>query len=499
MRWTHATVCACSTLLALTLCHTGTLCAQDAAAGEPLERQLDRIAASLPMGRAHLGMHVVDLSDGSVLYDRRGEVGCIPASNVKLVTAAAALDVLGADFKYVTRLGWIGENLVVIASGDPATGDARVLAADPTLDDSIYGVFDAWAAQVAAGGRTAVRGDLVVDDTVFDRQFFHPSWADQPHSAWYAAQVGGANFNDNCVDITAAPGRAVGQPAAVRLMPETSYVQVINTVTTGRRSDGEDKLIINRTAGGNAIRIGGTCGRPSASVQNCTIDNPPGFFATVLAERLRLAGVIVSGEIKLARVRTAAGEVPAAFRPIAEHSTPLAVVLKRTCKHSQNLFAEAVLKTMGAYHKPPEGAALGAGSWETGRAAVAAYLARIGIAEGGYVYDDGGGLSKLNRFSPKQLTTVLAAAWKAPARQTFLDALSIAGVDGTLADRMTEGAAKGRVFGKTGFVRGVSATSGYVFTASGRHLAFSFLFNQVVSNRDAKEIMDRLCRRLAEQ
>ncbi len=460
--------------------------------------ELLQITRSLPMGRARMGIHVVDLAENRVLFSQDAEAGYIPASNMKLITAAAALHVLGADFKYVTRLGWIGENLVVIASGDPATGDARILAADPTLDDSIYGVFDAWAKKLVDSGKGRVRGDLIVDDTIFDREFSHPSWSSQRHSAWYVAQVGGANFNDNCLDLYAIPAAQTGDPAALRIVPQTDYIRVINRLRTGRRQHGiPDRIIVHRVAGTNTIRVSGSCSRATTKPQNCTIHNPPGFFAMVLAERLRKVDFPVVGKIKLARVRTAGGEVPDTFKQVASHGTPLAVVLKRMCKHSQNLFAEAVLKTIGAYHKPPDGAKVGTGSWKSGRAAVGDYLATIGIAKDACVYDDGGGLSKLNRFSPKQICTVLAAVWKAPYRQSYLDSLAIAGTDGTLSKRMKDGPAAGRVFAKTGYVSGASALSGYVHTRGGKWLAFSFLFNKVVSNRDAKKIMNRLCERLA--
>ncbi len=457
-----------------------------AAAEPPLNAHINRLITAAKLGDVQVGVSVVDVKTGRSLCAIGADRGLTPASNVKLITTGAALLALGEDFEFTTRVhgtgalrpgGVLAGDLVVVAGGDPSIS-GREHDGKPTA------VFDAWAAEIARSV-SQVRGNLVIDATIFDRQVIHPTWPKDQLVRWYCAPVSAFALNDNCIDVKVRPGDRAGAPARVILDPPTNYFAVRNTCRT--IASGRGRAIIHRLPGQDTLAISGRIrqrGRGSSSP--VAVVDPIRFAATVLKERLAKGGVRIQGGIVIA---------PAAVdlqrtRLLASTSHTLARAIRTANKRSQNFYAEMILKTMGALAERPS-------SFAAGARIAAGELEKAGIGRGTYVMVDGSGLSRKNRFSPSQLTLFLRHMARGKHANRYLDSLAVAGTDGTLKRRMADAPAAGNVFGKTGHLRGVSTLSGYVRTDGGL-LAFSILVNgRVLRWSAADDLQDSICRFLA--
>ena len=475
-------------LILLLLCLLAALFPPAARAALP-----DDVAAILRdklLARGAVGVEIVKLADtperDRVVFSHQASGLRIPASNLKLVTTAAALERLGADFKFRTVLMRRDDgDLVFAGDGDPTLGDAELLK---KVGWGTTTVFEAWAKQLRSQGVTSVR-DVLIDDAVFDDVFVHPNWpADQLHKR-YVAGVGGINLNANCVDFTVQAQRG-GGPVAFRTdPPDTQFIDVRNTCASGD----ENKIWLSRQPGGNRIILRGEapcCGPVPVSV---TIHDPPMFAGTVLVETLRRAGVAVTGaarrdpNARAQRRAAAAKDGGAGWSIVGIHETPLSAVLGRANKDSMNVYAESLCKRLGheATKRP--------GSWASGTAAMGEYLVSAGVDESEFKLDDGCGLSKQNLISPHAIARVLAREYHGRNRQAFLESLSIAGHDGTLEDRFrTMPDLRGRVLGKSGYVSGVRSLSGYLKAKDGSHYAFAILMNRVSDAGQVKVLQERI-------
>jgi D-alanyl-D-alanine carboxypeptidase/D-alanyl-D-alanine-endopeptidase (penicillin-binding protein 4) len=440
------------------------------------------------LAKAEVGVEIVRLSpQGSQpVFKHNSDIPLIPASNLKLVTTAAALEKMGADFEFKTLLVQRGNDLILVGDGDPTLGDVEWLKKAGWDVDT---VFKSWAEGLKKLGITSI-DNLYVDDSIFDQQFAHPNWpADQLHKR-YVAQVGGVNLNANCVDFYLRPN-AAGQRVTFGTIPTTSYINVTNECTSG----GENAVWLSRVLGGNSIVLKGQTPRANADPVSVTINDPPLFAVTVLGETLKKSGIAIKGRIdRDTTVRTKIGE-DASIKLLGTHNTKLIDVISRANKDSMNLYAEALCKRLGAAASSTGGRRWSGapGSWENGTAAVRTYLtssAKVSADE--FTLDDGCGLSKKNAISANALAQVLAHEFESRERETWISTLAVGGVDGTL-DRRFRDDLKGRVFAKSGYVNNVSCLSGYVKTKSGDYFAFSILMNGVTSG-SAKTIQEKIVR-----
>jgi len=438
-------------------------------------------------GAARVSARVLELPSGRVLYSAHADELMIPASNMKLLITAAALDLLGPDFAFRTILAVRGDDLVVIGDGDPATGDAKLAREQ---GEPITAMFHRWADALRARGITHIRGDLIFDDSIFDAQWVNPQWPPEDHQKAYAAPVGGLNFNDNCIVATVWPASQPGAPALFELTPRTTLIEIENRCKSG----GRGKPVIRRVGQRPRYVLAGRCSK-RASLAPVAVPDPGAFFASALRTALAAKGIRIDGRTRRARIRNHDGSLPSDCRLIAEHRTPLASALRLCNKSSQNLFAECLLKRIGYEYARRTGQGEPVGSWTNGRQAVRAFLWKLGIDPIGLVIDDGSGLSRDNRLNARHLTEVLKYMFTHPHAGVFLQSLSVNGVDGTLKRRMTD--IKGRVRAKTGYIRGVRTLSGYVTTRAGTTLCFSILFNDIPGGTAPYNRMhDEICRLL---
>lgn len=451
-----------------------------------VRESIDAVLADPYLNRVQAGVKVVRLGatpqENVTLYERSARTPLIPASNLKLITTAAALEGLGRDFQFRTLLVQNGNRLAIVGDGDPTLGDAELLKKVGWQSTTL---FKTWADALASRGGP-VRDQVLFDDSIFDDQFVHPNWpGDQIHKR-YVAGVAGLNFNANCLDFYLKP-KGAGAIVDYVVDPAADYAPIENNCVLGSRN----AVWLSRAAGSSTIILRGQTNGANVEPISVTVDNPPLLAATVLRSELTKAGVVKAPrptrDPNIRAAITPAGE----WQVLAVHETPIAQVLGRANKDSMNLYAEALCKRLGAARTPTE-----PGSWKTGTAALGAYLRSIGVPADEFSLDDGCGLSRRNTLSPNAIVQVLSHEHFSGGRETFISSLAIAGVDGTLKDRFdTFPGLQQRVFGKSGFIDGVSSLSGYLRSRDGQTTyAFSIMFNGIAkgTNSTAKRLQERI-------
>ena len=356
--------------------------ARPAYARGDLKAEVAAVLAQKSLQRGVVGIEIVRLGqspgDDQLVFEHNAHEPRIPASNLKLVTTAAALAKFGPDFKFKTVLMKRGDDLVLVGDGDPTLGDAEYLR---TVGGGwgVTTVFQTWAKQLAANGITTVT-DVVIDDSVFDEQFVHPRWpADQEHKR-YVAQVGGINLNANCLDFYIRGGQQ-GGVVSYQTDPATRFVSVRNACVVGR----DNAIWLSRELNTNKIVLRGESPRTGVQVPvSVTIHDPPMFAGTVLAETLSAGGVKVRGQVRRDRTLRAEREKGAAgWTLLGVHETPLMTVLGRANKDSMNLYAESLCKRLG-YATTGQ-----SGSWQNGTAALGQFLKTAGVGDTEFKLDDG--------------------------------------------------------------------------------------------------------------
>lgn len=458
------------------------------AARAGLQQELRAAVAKLPHSQARVAASVIDLANGQAVFSLNGDVPMTPASTMKLFAMSSALAELGPNFHFETVLATDGTNLLLIGDGDPGFGDGKLHRA---RGDSIYAPFEAWAETLRARGIVHVRGDIIIDEWVFDEQRIHPSWESGDLGKWYAAPVGGLNINDNCLDFVVIPGKA-GGAASVSVDPQNGLITIVNKCKTG----GKGNPLLHHRAGTDEYTVSGRVTKrwPFGPVA-CT--DPGLLFADSFRNVLARKGIRVEGGIRRGRVRGPDGALPPPITVLGVHRTPLAEVLARAGKDSQNLFAECLLKRAGLARARRGGQADARGSWKLGGEAVFALMHRAGIDGHGLVVADGSGLSRDNACTARQLAELLAYEYSQPTGSMLKQSLATAGVDGSLRKRLKNSDA--RVHAKTGTMRGIRALAGYVDGESGPRYAFAVMFNGYKgSSAPYKEIQDRFCRVLSD-
>lgn len=444
-----------------------------------LIKKINRIIKQPSQKDVRFSIHIVKADTGTTLFGYNQNQAIIPASNMKIITSAAALKYLSAGYECKTRIGLCGENLIVVGGGDPLLGDS---ATDKKYNRNTGWVFENIAAALKTNGKTTIK-DIVIDTSIFDDQRIHPNWPKKELNQWYASEVCGMNYNDNCIDVTA---EAIGDRVAITIEPQTNYVKIINkaaVIPKGQTTIGALRAQDPNAA--NKVIIQGKC-RGKMEPFSVAIENPAAFFGTVLAERLSAAGIQVQGQVV---IKQAGEDCP--VQTITQFSTSIADCMARCNKNSLQLAADAMFKTVAAVSSPVKKN----GSWQTGREKIADYLLGLGIDRAEFNLDDASGLSRENKLSANAITTVLLDIYRGKDWQFYRDSLSIGGIDGTLSRYFKDEKYKGRIFGKTGYISGVKSLSGVCCAADGDYI-FSLLANNVkgqtrdVLNDIAEAIID---------
>ena len=415
--------------------------------------------------RTEVALHVRALGDGVALADRDGDRLLNPASNHKLLTAIAALELLGPDYRFATRVLVDGDALVVVGEGDPSLQPEDL----SRLAERVRAAID--LSQIRR---------IVIDDGMFSADRFGPGYDPEGPGFSYMAPSGALSLQWNTVQISVEPARR-GEPVAVFVDPPCSHLRVVNEGTTGRG----EPLTIETTQDGDDTVVhvrGALSSRARVQTIRRRVQDPGRFTASVLAARL---------SDELAELPLARGRASSSARPVAEHfSAPLSQLLDSALKFSNNFTTEQLLRTI-AYRMDGT-----PGDWHTGALALRRFWRALGRDDAELVFENASGYSRIGRLSARALVDLLEWSQRPGSRSSaMLAALPVSGIDGTLRDRLLD--TGGRVLAKTGTLEGASALSGVVVDEAGvPRIAFSLLVNGRITGHDAHALQDRLVRLL---
>ena len=477
-------------------------------AADNLGTRLDAMLGSPPLAGASVGLEVVRLSDGKVLYRHDSGHSFVPASNMKLFTSALALVRLGPDFRFKTEIvseepidaaGTLAGDLALVGGGDPSlSGRSYPYQYQPgAAAGSAYSfrAIEELADQLMARGLKRVDGDIVGDDRHYVWEPRPGGWSTDDAEWEYGAPVSALVLDDNSFGLTLRPGARDGELAQVWLRPAFEYFSIDNRVRTA--AGGERKVEIERA--GRQVHLRGVLpARDPGMTELLAIDDPAQYAAEVLRDALERRGVAIHGQA-VARHRFAdesADEPGAASEArvvlASRTSPPLAELLQVTDKVSQNLHAEVMLREVSFLKKQP-------GSREAGLAELQEFLRELGVAKDCCQFTDGSGLSRGTLLTPAAVVRLLAYMYKSSYREVWLSLLPIAGADGTLATRFEDHPEARAIHAKTGSLAHVRAMSGYVIVPGRDPLAFSLLVNNATApGPDVRRAIDRIVLALVE-
>ena len=461
---------------------------------------LEVVGPSMARGAAWSAL-AVSLDTGDTLFAHAPDQPLAPASNVKLLTTAAALHELGPDFRFGTYVlatapptqGTVPGDLILFGTGDPSLSDRFSRGrAEP---------LEALADDLVALGITRVDGRIVADGSFLNGPGRSPEWPVDDLDDWYSAPVSGLSFNENLVTLRTTPAPSPGRSPVVSVVPEVGQEDVVNEATT-RPGRGRPDLVITRTEFDGPIRVIGSVSAAQRPIwKRMTVTDPTRFAGEAFRGLLRARGIVVDGGLELVAdpdaspLRNAgftAGDSSSYLHTLASHyGPPLRDYLEVVNRTSHNFFAESVFKTLGRI-------SMGAGSYDGGRLAVDRFLTETaGVPPGQVLLRDGSGLSPRNEASASAFVELLSWMTRSEHSDAFESTLPVAGQRRGLG-RMYRTAAAGNLMAKTGTIERVSALSGYVTSRNGEKIAFSIISNGIRSSSQAKRLEDRLGVRLAD-
>src|SRR5450631_1841107 len=480
-----------------------------------LQKQMDAILSQPELARGYWGIEVTSLSSGKVLYALNADRLFTPASNTKLFTTAAALALIGPDYKFRTtvettgtldRYGRLNGDLVLVGHGDPNLS-GRELPYDLRTqrnDDPIQ-ALEALADALVQKGVKFIDGDIVADDSYFAFERYGEGWS-QDDLVWPdGAPVSALTVNDNVVFVNIMPADRAGEKAFVSIKPFADYYRLDNRIITTPAGTGR-KFFVNREPGSTVLTLWGNLplDDPGAT-EALAIEDPAEFAAGLFRQLLEKRGIVIYGHqrtrhTELATLSTFSVTAVAPSRggsdgqsrplktdqPIAlasYESKPLLQDIRVINKVSQNLHAEILLRLLGRERG-------NAGTVEGGLEVLRGFLTQAGIANDQYAFYDGSGLSRQNLVTPHAIVELLSYCSTQPWGADFKATFPISGVDGSLTDRFNSPRLQNRIMAKTGSLGGVKALSGYTTTDAGQVVVFSILSNNF--NLPAKRVTDAI-------
>ncbi|MFH1531154.1 MAG: D-alanyl-D-alanine carboxypeptidase/D-alanyl-D-alanine-endopeptidase [Pseudomonadota bacterium] len=413
-----------------------------------LAAAMDDLLGRQDLVGATVGVYAVEYPSGRLIYQRAQDDALMPASSIKILTAAAFLEAFGGDHRFVTRILTDGTSLWLVGGGDPGL-DAKDLK---TL-----------AQKAGESGLTEVK-QVFVDASLFDDQDLPPHYDTKNTDAWYRSSVGAAAVEDGGMVVKVTPGNRIGGGVLVEVSPPTDYFIVDNTAVTTEDDRGDLEVRVRESRGRAGVYVRGSLSSGSmGEAVKRRVPSPNLLAGWLMVRELKAAGVHVKERVPELR---AAPQDAQAVCSVQSNRVRSDVI--RMVKTSNNFVAEQLTKNLGADCSPR--------TWDCSLTRLRALVRRIGLRTETFRLENGSGLYDANRLSPRQLVRFYLEASNRSSIAPIIDeAFAVAGGAGTLYRRLRE--VKGRVRGKTGTLDGVACIAGRADLAHGRQLWFAILIN----------------------
>ncbi|MBS0285768.1 MAG: D-alanyl-D-alanine carboxypeptidase/D-alanyl-D-alanine-endopeptidase [Proteobacteria bacterium] len=424
-----------------------------------------------------IGLIVQDPKTGMVLFEHHAEDNFYPASNTKLFTAAAALKFFGPNFQYQTSInaplekikeGTLEDNVYVIFRGDPSFSSTDLANL---------------VKQLKAKGVNKIKGNIIIDDFAFDDVPYAPGWTWDSIPYAYSAPVTSIIINTNKVRVKLNKAENLNDKVKIEQADEAPLFSLNTNVSAVTLDESEHSCQLHARVKNNEISLNGCWPiDKTPTVLELAIDNPRLLAKNLLKSNLQENQIELTGDISFNK---APKNVPVL---LTKRSAPLKVLLKQVLAESNNIYTESLTKALGL-------AFLGQGSFQVGIHAIEEILTKDTKIDFTQInLSDGSGQSRYNLVSPYLVGQLLYHMYQDPQFSVYYNALSTAGKNGSLADRMKSKEMVGKVVAKTGSALGTSALSGYFTANNGDQYLFSMLINQSLNDNSArKSFEDKLC------
>ena len=389
------------------------------ASGQTISKQLEtaikNLEADVQMKNATLGFYVVDQKTSSVIFNKNGQTGMVPASSQKIITAATILEMLGNDYRFQTDLSYDGKiekgilngNIYLMGYGDPTLGSERYDSA------SVNYLFKLWISQIKQAGIKQINGQVICFDKIWESQTLPGGWIWDDIGNYYGAGSSAINWRENNYDIVLKSGKNEGDSTRiVSILPTLKDVVLINEIVTGKPLSGDNAWIYlppycahgflrgTIPPGQNSFKISGSFPNPTLQLQN------------ELTDEIIRNGITLNNNT----TTTENTVVPILNNLISHYSASMENMVYWFLRKSINLYGEAFVKTIG-FRKKNRGATT------VGIEVIKDFWKTKGIDQSAMNMGDGSGLSPLNRITPEVLVNVMQYAKSRPWYSSFYKAL----------------------------------------------------------------------------
>ena len=449
----------------------------------------DSITSAQLEDKATVSIYILDSRTGKPIIDRFGEKAFPPASVNKLMTTAVSLSLLGPDYRLNTDIYRVGSvlpdgtlqgDIVVVGGGDPSVSGR--FEQDKT---SVTEELKRWADALTSQGIRKINGNLIADDRIFDREYFHKNWYPMERGEWYEAEIWGLSFNEGCVDLDiSSKDMLPGDQPKITLNPATTYAKIYNklTVVGKGRTAGREYL---REEKSSDVVASGTMTYDSTKIDSVSVHCGPIWLLHSWRDVLSSRSIEVTGDLVLADPQEICPQTAGGILVHRRLSPPVSELINVVNRVSQNFYADTLCKYLGSKFRS-------SGSWSAGTAVVREWLRSREIWCEGLAIVDGSGLSEQNRVSARTMCELIAVMDNGPYSVQWRDSFPQGGIRGSLRSRFIGSpeikAKVHRIYGKTGYIDGVRSLAGILLTSDGAPVYY--MVNVNGSERPAQTQLD---------
>ncbi len=435
------------------------------------EQSFNRFLSDSTMNHASVSFCVIEADSGKILFDYNPDKSLIPASVLKLITSASALELLGSDYCFRTKIGYTGYfnrqtgrlrgNIIIKGGGDPVLGSKN-------FEEYYAGFTDKWVEELRKLGIKRIRGRVISDDSYYDFMPVPARWLWEDAGNYYGAGAYGISVYDNTYEIHFNTTYDTTNLTITEIRPEACRFEFANwLVATGTSDNG---YVFAAPYSTNGWLAGSVPRNLPDFVLKASITDPPLLLAKVVDQKLKVSGITVSGPPTTTRLLKSFIEEPVIYvNEIV--SPPLKDIVKVLNHESVNMYAEHLVKELGKVFMKK-------GSTESGVQVIKGFLKNAGIDCSGVFIEDGSGLSPLDAVSSKGISELLLYMKKyGRSYNDFVNSLPDAGKEGTLKNYFIDPVFENNLKVKSGTLTRVKSYAGYFKTSSGKELIFSIIVN----------------------